>query len=58
MPKSFRVTIPITGRIVVEIEADDEEDAIEKAMDGEEFTIDDITDWEPKSIDECSAEEF
>jgi hypothetical protein len=42
---SYTVTFPITGKIGIEVEADDEESAIEKAWD--ETTIDDIFEWEP-----------
>lgn len=42
--KTFNVVIPIAGHAYVEVEAEDEEAAIEKAM--EEVSREDIEDWE------------
>lgn len=41
----WNVTIPITGYVSVIVEAGDEEDAIEKAMDYE-FDANDIEEWD------------
>jgi hypothetical protein len=41
----YNVTIPIAGHAFKTVEADSQEEAIEKAM--EELTVDDIGEWEP-----------
>lgn len=38
--KTYTVTVPIAGHLVVEVEAENAEDAIEKAMDSDQLTID------------------
>lgn len=43
--KTYSVTIPITGIIYVEVEADSRKEAIEKAMDLD-FQSKDIEEWE------------
>ncbi len=43
--KSYSVTIPIAGHAYITLEADSEEEAIEKAM--ESVSINDIAEWEP-----------
>lgn len=43
--KVYGVTIPIAGHVYVEVEADDEDDAIEKAMESD-FTSESIESWE------------
>lgn len=40
----FRVSAPITGTVEIDVEADDEEAAIEVATTT--FTIDNVTEWE------------
>ncbi len=40
------VTLPFTGTVSVEVEADSEEAAIEAALNDEEVTTDDIDQWE------------
>ena len=45
MSKEYNVTIPIAGHAYMTIEADSEEEAIEKAM--ESITINDVAEWEP-----------
>ena len=42
--KTYSVTIPIAGHAIVEVEADDEEAAIEKAL--EEVTLNNVDEWE------------
>ena len=42
--KTYEVTLPITGHIYIVVEADSEEDAIERAM--EQYSRDDIENWE------------
>ncbi len=42
--KTFAVTIPITGIAHLEIEAEDEDSAIELAID--KVTLDDVDEWE------------
>ena len=46
MPKQFGVTLPLTGYIYLEVEAEDEQDAIEKAMSSDQVKIDNIEEWE------------
>ena len=41
----YEVTLKITGKAFLVVDADDEDDAREKAI--AECTIDDIEDWEP-----------
>lgn len=42
--KTWAVTIPIAGHAHMEVEAETQEEAIEKAMD--KVTIDDVDEWE------------
>ena len=42
--RKYWVTVPVTARICVEVEAEDRESAIDKAFD--EGTLDDIEEWE------------
>lgn len=42
---TFGVTIPITGIAYVEVEADSEEEALEKAFEGD-VTSDHLQEWE------------
>lgn len=44
MPRTFTVTLPIAGHAYVTVEADNEDAAIEAAL--EKVTIDDIDEWE------------
>ena len=43
--KKFGVTIPLTGYVYVELEAESEEEAVAKGM-AEDFSVVDIEDWE------------
>lgn len=43
--KTYLVRLPITGSVDVEIEADNEDAAIEAALNSE-ISIDDITEWD------------
>lgn len=43
--KTYAVRLPITGVIDINIEAESEDDAIEKALDSD-ITSDDISEWE------------
>ncbi len=43
--KTYGVTLPITGTVYVEVEAESEDDAIEKALESE-VDSDDIESWE------------
>lgn len=47
----YSVTLPIRGKIEIEVEAADEESAIEAARDAE-YTIDNMHEWEvvPDSV--------
>lgn len=43
---TYLVTIPIAGHAEVEVEAENEEDAIEAALASDDLTIDAIVSWE------------
>jgi len=43
--KRWSVQVPITGFVVIEVEADDEESAIDAALEASPIT-DDIQEWE------------
>lgn len=45
MAKTWNVSLPFTGYVVVEVEAENEREAIEAALNGE-VTTDDIEQWE------------
>lgn len=45
--KLYTVKVPIVGACYVEVEAENESEAIEKAMDSEDLTLDNIEEWEP-----------
>lgn len=49
---TYSVTLPITGYVVVEVEADSEKEAIAASMNSD-FADDDIVEWEPR---ECIVE--
>lgn len=42
----FTVGVPITGYIVLEVEADTEEEAFEKAWESDKLTLDNVEEWE------------
>lgn len=44
--KTWNVAVPITGIAYVEVQADDEEAAIEAALNSNSLTIDAIETWE------------
>jgi len=44
--RDFDVCIPITGTIWVTVEAENEEDAIEKAFMSDDLTLQNIEEWE------------
>ncbi|AGH31861.1 hypothetical protein VPIG_00003 [Vibrio phage PWH3a-P1] len=44
--KNYEVLVPITGYIIVEVEADNEKEAIEKAFESDELNIDNINEWD------------
>jgi hypothetical protein len=46
MAKTYSVAVPISGVIYVEVEAEDEKDAIEKALDSDQLTQDNLERWE------------
>lgn len=43
--KEYWVEIPITGYVIVEVEAESEQEAIEKAFADPDITTDDIEEW-------------
>jgi hypothetical protein len=46
---TYSVTLPINGKMFVEVEADSDEEAIDKALESE-LTIDLIEEWEALRI--------
>jgi hypothetical protein len=46
--KQWVVTVPITAKAFVEVDAESREDAIEKALDAVE--LDNVEEWEPHKI--------
>lgn len=46
--KEYEVLLPITGHLVVSVEAESKEEAVKKAM--EEGTIDDLESWSATEI--------
>lgn len=48
--KEYDVCVPITGIIWVTVEAENEDDAIEKAMESDELSRDNIEEWETHEI--------
>jgi hypothetical protein len=43
---TFYVTIPIAGHILVEVEADNRADAIERAFDSDDLSLTNCDSWE------------
>jgi hypothetical protein len=43
--KTYSVTIPIAGHVIVEVDAEDEKSAIKKALDAE-ISAEDIEQWQ------------
>lgn len=48
--KTYTVGIPITGVIYLTLEAEDEQDAIAKAMESDDLTLDNLEEWEPHEV--------
>lgn len=44
--KKYLVNLPITGYISIEVEAENEEMAIDKAFESEECNLDNLIEWE------------
>ena len=44
--KTYTVTVPIAGHIVIDVEAESEELAIEAAMNSDKLTLDNVDCWE------------
>lgn len=42
----FTVGIPITGYISIEVEAESEEEAFEKAWESDKLTLENVEEWE------------
>lgn len=47
MSKTYVVSVPITGIIYVEVEAENEDEAIDLAMKSEDLSLDSVEEWEP-----------
>jgi len=47
--KTYQVTLPITGIICTEVEAESPKDAIERAME-KELTTEDIAEWDAVKV--------
>lgn len=45
MTKQYDVSLPMTGVMYIQVEADSEEEAIEKALASDELTLDKIESW-------------
>lgn len=44
--KTYTVKVPIAGHIIVNVEAESEEDAARKAMESDDLTLDNLDSWE------------
>lgn len=44
--KDYEVLIPITGFVIVNVKADDEDSAITNAFESDELSLDNIVEWE------------
>jgi nicotinate-nucleotide pyrophosphorylase len=44
--KTYGVSLPISGTVYIEVEAEDEDDAIEKALISDQCVLDNIETWE------------
>lgn len=44
--KRYDVLVPIAGHILVTVDAASEDDAVKKAMESNDLTLDNIGDWE------------
>ena len=45
--KTYNVIVPFAGHMSIQIDAESEEDAIEKALVSEDLTIENVESWEP-----------
>jgi hypothetical protein len=46
MAKTYSVAVPISGVIYVEVQAESEDEAIEKALESDQLTTENIDRWE------------
>lgn len=46
MNKEYTVLVPITGYVEVIVEAENEQEAIDKAMDDEDVNLDYVIEWD------------
>lgn len=46
MSKQYDVSLPITGILLVTVEAESEDDAIRKAFESDQLIIDNIEEWD------------
>ena len=44
--KTYVVTVPMAGHLVIEVEAESEEAAIDAALESEDLTLDRLEDWQ------------
>lgn len=44
--KRYHVSLPVTGVIDIEVTAENEQEAIEKALESDDLKIENITEWE------------
>lgn len=44
--KTYSVTVPIAGHMVIEVKAESADDAVEKALASEALTLDKLESWE------------
>lgn len=44
--KEYEVLVPITGYIIVNVNAENKEDAVNKAFESDELTLDNIEQWD------------
>ena len=47
MSKYYDVSLPITGVIIVTVEADSEDEAVQKAFESDQLVLDNIESWSP-----------
>lgn len=43
--RTYSVAIPITGVVYTEVDAENKEDAIRKALESEDVSLDNVEDW-------------
>ena len=44
--KNYEVMIPVTGYIYVDVEAENEDEAVDMAMQSDDISLDNIAEWE------------